>query len=344
MRAAHPTLAQRLISELVLDAEPPSTKRNIRERLLAAQVTAKYGREKVLEWYINTAQYGDLIFGADAAARAYFNKPATLLSLAEAAMLTAISEAPAGNPLTDFPDLKRQQELIIQKMLVEGYVSGDEARQALIENVQLIHQMGAQSIAPAFTQHVLAQLSAVMPLERIRRGGFEIITSLDYDLQSQAACTTATQLARIQGIQQPASTFDSTPCEASNLLPTLQIAAHIPLQDLAAEVVLLDPVTGQILAMVGEATPGLSLANQATHPAGSIMTPFLYLTAFTQGMSPADLLWDLPGSSSSTTIGPDQGDLTQDRISLLSRSGELTSGVCQRLSGCCISGIVSSGH
>ncbi len=87
----HPTLAQRLISDLVLVDESPSVKRNIRERLLAAQVTAKYGREKVLEWYLNIAQFGELIYGADAAARAYYGKPATDLTLAEAAMLTALA-------------------------------------------------------------------------------------------------------------------------------------------------------------------------------------------------------------------------------------------------------------
>ena len=72
----HPTLAQRLVSDLVLDNEPPSIQRNIRERLLAAQITAQFGRKKILEWYLNSIQYGDLIYGADAAARAYFGKSA----------------------------------------------------------------------------------------------------------------------------------------------------------------------------------------------------------------------------------------------------------------------------
>lgn len=87
-----PTLAQRLVSDLLLWNEPQGIRRALRERLLAAQITARYGRERVLSWYLNTANYGRLSFGADAAARVYFGKTAAQLTLAEATMLAAISE------------------------------------------------------------------------------------------------------------------------------------------------------------------------------------------------------------------------------------------------------------
>ena len=144
----HSTLAQMLISKLVLEDEPPSLRRNIRERILAAQVTAKYGREKILEWYLNSAEYGDLIYGVDAAARVYFSKSATELSLAEAAMLTAMAETPGINPLTGSQILKKQQELIIKRMLVDGLVTGDEARMALKEDLHLQRSGRDQPIAP----------------------------------------------------------------------------------------------------------------------------------------------------------------------------------------------------
>ncbi len=310
----HPTLAQQLISDLVLVDESPSLRRNIRERLLAAQVTAKYGREKVLEWYINNVQYGELVYGADAAARVYFGKPAMELSLAEAAMLTSIARMSAGDFPSDYPGLKQLQELIIQKLLVEGSVTSDTARQALKEDIHLIDYVNPQSIAPAYTQLVLTQLGSVLPLERVRRGGFDIITNLDYGLQSQAECTTAIQLARIKGAEPPTATMDGNPCEASNLLPTLQTGADQNLEDMQAEVIVLDPHSGQVLALVGEVSPGTTAASQITHPTGSILNPFLYLTAFTQGMSPSTLLWDLPVKTQNTDLNTDPSNLTEQLL------------------------------
>ena len=93
-QGTHPTIAQRLVSDLLLWDETPGWRRNLRERFLASQVTAHYGRQKVLEWYLNSARYGRWIYGAEAAARVYFGKSAADLNLAEAAMLAAVAEAP----------------------------------------------------------------------------------------------------------------------------------------------------------------------------------------------------------------------------------------------------------
>ncbi|OGN95832.1 MAG: hypothetical protein A2Z71_01100 [Chloroflexi bacterium RBG_13_50_21] len=308
---SHSTLAQQLISTLVLDAEQPSLKRNLREMMLATQVTAKFGREKIMEWYLNSAQYGEDIYGADAAAWVYFGKSATRLSLAEAAMLTAIAETPPINPLSGSPNLKEQQELIIQRMLVDGLVNGVEARQALEEDIKFQDSVETWQLAPAFSSLVLKQLSSVLPVERIRRGGYEIITSLDYGLQLQADCASQIQRARIMGIEQPADTYDGSDCEADDLLPTLHGADEKPPEDLNAEVVISDPQSGQILAMVGEDVDGMFPPYPASHPSGSILSPFLYLTAFSRGMSPATLLWDLPINEGSGTSAPIPSSLAQ---------------------------------
>ncbi len=292
--STHSTLAQLLISNLVLEAEQPSVERNIRVRLLAAQATAQFGRGKILEWYLNSAQYGEFIYGAGAAARVYFSKPAAQLSLGEAAMLAAIAETPSINPLIVSQFLKDQQALVIQKMLVYGFISAEEAQEALKENIQLQTQVEVHALAPAFTSLVLLQLSSALPLEQIYRGGYEIITTLDYELQLQAACASQAQLALIQGVQEQEVADDGTPCEAARLLPTIQPVIEKPYEDLSANVVILDPRSGQILAMVGEDGSGMFPAYPMRHPAGSIVSPFLYLTAFTRGMSPATLLWDIP--------------------------------------------------
>ena len=307
----HSTLAQQLISTLVLDAEPPSVKRNIRERMLAAQVTAQFGREKILEWYLNSAQYGEIIYGADAAARVYFNKSAEQLSLAEAAMLAAIAETPSINPVIVSQFLKDQQVLVIQKMLVYGFINAKEAQEALKENIQFQAQVGVHSIAPTYTGLVLMQLSLVLPLEHIYRGGFEIVTTLDYGLQLQAVCASQAQLAHLMGVQEQVFTYDGTPCEAASLLPTIPMAMEKPNGDLSANVVILDPHSGQILALVGEDGSGMFPAYPSGHPAGTILSPFLYLTAFTRGMSPATLLWDIPRINDNNALNIIMGGINE---------------------------------
>ena len=294
----HLTLAQRLISELVLSNEPASLKRNIRERLLAAQIITSFGREKVLEWYLNSAQYGDLIYGADAAAQAYFGKSATDLTISEAALLTAIAERPAIIPVETSQLLMEGQRHVIQAMLVEGMINGEEAQRAILETIHLRPPVAVQNSAPAFTNLVLKQLGEVMPLERVIRGGYEVVTTLDYDLQLQVLCTVEAHIARLQGMQAYLVAADGSPCEAALLLPTLVSDEGSPPQDLAANVVILDPHLGQIIAMVGDTLPGLDPALLPGHPGGTLLTPFLYLTAFTRGSSPATLIWDIPETGS----------------------------------------------
>ena len=94
----HPTIAQKLVFDLLLFNEPPSLRRALRERILAAQITAQFGRTQILEWYLNSAHFGRYAFGADAAAQLYFGKSATGLSPAESAILAAVSDSPSLNP------------------------------------------------------------------------------------------------------------------------------------------------------------------------------------------------------------------------------------------------------
>jgi membrane carboxypeptidase/penicillin-binding protein len=296
-QGTHPTVAQILVSNLLLDEETPSLKRNIRERLLAAQVTAQYGRETVMEWYLNSARYGETLYGADAASRVYFGKSAADLSVAEAALLTAMSQAPSVNPLTGSQILKQHQEVIIQKMFANGLISLEAALSALKEDVRLHDQATLRGLAPAFTGLVLKQLSTNIPLERIYQGGYDIVTTLDYDLQLQADCVAQAQVARVQGVQESTVTFDGSPCQASSMLPNLQDGSVILTEEINAEVIIIDPRCGQILAMVGEGGSGMLPSTPATHPAGTALSPFMYLTAFSRGMSPATLLWDIPNEN-----------------------------------------------
>lgn len=300
--AAAPTLARRLVSDLMLWDRPPGLQRSLQESLLAAQITARFGRDHILTWYLNTANYGRLAFGADAAARVYFGKPAAELTLAEAALLAAVSEVPALNPL-DSPQaaVERQQALLLT-MIEQGAISAEQGSTALAEELIFRPIVPIEHTpAPAFSRLVLEQISQRMDLARLERGGYRVLTSLDYDIQLQAACTVATQKARLEGREEQILTADGGDCAAARLLPTLPLQSEAPLEnDLAANVIVYDPHQGEVLAMVGDTTAGSHPAGNAGRPAGTSISPMIYLTAFTRGMSPATLLWDIPGSSETT--------------------------------------------
>lgn len=294
----HTTLAQSLVSDLLLWDEPPGLRRALRERLLAAQITARFGQEQVLTWYLNSVYYGNLAYGADAAARVYFGKPAKDLNLAESALLAAVAEAPALNPL-DAPQvaLERQQE-IVRLLLDQGFINAEQAKPAKLP-IELRKPVApAVTPAPAFVNIVLDQLGTKIDLGWLERGGFRVITTLDYYLQLQVACAAATQMARLDNLPDVTTTSDGTPCEAARLLPALYPGAGNPPHGQSANAVVLDPLTGQVLAMAGVAPaatdPPVDTFHFKSHFPGTILTPFIYLTAFARGLSPSSLVWDIP--------------------------------------------------
>jgi len=284
----HPTLAQKLVSDLLIWDEAPSLPRALRERLLAAQITAAFGRSQVIEWYLNTANYGNYAYGAEAAAQLYFGKSASALTPAESAILAAVSQAPSLNPL-DAPQaaLQRGRETV-HIMQALGFLTEEETQEILADTPEFIEPPDEQAeFAPAFLNLVFQELDSQFDRARIERGGLTITTSLDYDLQIQASCAMQVYMTRLQG----RSTMP-VDCEAVRLLPSLppDLLAPSPV----ASAVVTDPRDGQVLAVIGESFRGEETALLAEHDAGSLLTPFIYLTGFTRGLSPASLVWDIP--------------------------------------------------
>ena len=286
----HPTIAQMLVSDLLLYDEPPSMRRAVRERLLAAQVTAQYGRTQIMEWYLNSTHFGNYAFGVEAASQLYFGKSAAQLTLAESAMLAAVSETPALNPL-DAPQVAIQRGREVVHILNGlGIVSDEDAARALQEAPAI--QAAPPSpprFAAAFTNMVLSQLESRFTRARIERGGLTIISTLDYDLQTQASCVTEVYAARLAGLPEP----EFNGCDAARLLPSLPPGVTFP--ESSASALILDPKTGQVLAVVGETNQAVQTPLVSAHSSGSILDAFVYLTGFTRGLSPATLTWDIPG-------------------------------------------------
>lgn len=287
----HPTLAQRLVSDLLLFDEHPSFRRALRERILAAQITARYGRTQILEWYLNAANFGRYAFGADTAAQLYFGKSVTELTTAESAILAAVSDSPSLNP-HDAPQtaIDRGRETI-HLMSAFGMLSDQARDNALGESPVFQTPPSAQPRpAAAFTNLLLTQLDSRFPRQRIERGGLTIISTLDFDVQRQSSCVTAFYAARMAGEPDP-----QIQCDALRFLPALP--PGIEVTDASASAIVTDPKTGQVLAVVGETFQAQETPLIAPHRPGSVLDAFVYLTGFTRGLSPASLIWDIPGKT-----------------------------------------------
>ncbi|MFZ3078994.1 MAG: transglycosylase domain-containing protein [Bellilinea sp.] len=303
-----PTIAERLVNSLLLEEPDEQFVNRLRVRLLANRVLTRYGRAQVLEWYINSASYGHLTFGADSAARLYLGKSASQLDGYDAAVLVAALEAPALNGI-DAPAAARERQLdVLLRMTAGGLINQtDLAAVTSMPPLNVPQQPPDTSAARAFSALVVERLAGEHGRWLLERGGLRIITSLDYDLQQQAICTLQAQLTRLEG---PASPFDAADCTAAQQLPNLPLAASAnPAPGpLAASAVLLDPLTGQVLALTGDISLSGGKNVLGSHPSGSLQTPFLALASFARSLGPASLLWDIPsggvGEPAAVYYGP----------------------------------------
>ncbi|MBI5932817.1 MAG: transglycosylase domain-containing protein [Chloroflexi bacterium] len=278
---SHPTLAQKLAYDLLLFVEPPSLRRALRERILAAQITSRFGKNQVIEWTLNSTNYGHYAFGIQSASELYFDKSATELTLAESALLASVAETPSLNPL-DAPEAASQrakETLLIMQAL------------GMIEEIPSLPSPtgrgdGGEGREGAFINLALSQLATRYDRQRIERGGLKIISTLDTDLQTSAACLTKIFAARL--VNAPA---DESNCDAArylSALPQTNLAAP------SASALILDPRDGQILALIGETDAQGESAFLTAHNPGALLTPFVYLTGFARGLAPASLVWDIP--------------------------------------------------
>lgn len=286
------TIAEKLVSALLLENEPPGIKKTIRMRLLAAQITKRYGASQVLEWYLNSADFGHLAYGAEGAAQLYFGKSASNLDLMESALLVAISESPALNPIDAPAHIEELQKTALNRLLLASVIGSSEYIH-LAENKPgfLQNQAAEQQDTSAFINMTTEQLESKIGRQRVERGGLKVITTLNTNLQSQLVCTLKAQAGRVS---QPSMQDTLSDCEAGRLLPSFVNAQNAQHAGLRADGVITDPQTGEVLAMAGELGQAGSIGSLMGHEPGSLLTPFVAAAAFARGYSPGSLVWDVP--------------------------------------------------
>lgn len=293
---ASKTLTQRLVESQLLpiatDGYLP-TSAGARSVLLAMELNRRYGKVQILEWFLNSADYGRMAYGVDAAALVYFGEHAEDLSLAQSAMLAGFLIRTASDPLEDLPQAVQEQRRVLDRMLELGMITAQQARRARSERVDRSLAALSPVEVPPFVQMVLERMAQALPDSVLDRSGVRVVSTLDYDLQVQAECTVRNHLLRLAGGSvdtfEPAA--DGSVCIAAGLLPPLRP------QDVgfdhnisSAGIVVLDPKNGEILSAVGPL--------QEPHTPGSAFFPLIYLSAFATGYAPGSMVMDIPPEES----------------------------------------------
>ncbi len=279
------TITQQLIKNVVVGNQA-SLQRKLQEVVLTPIINNHYSKSDILEMYLNTIYYGQQAYGIDAAATMYFglqdkpDRPASSqLDLAQAAMLAGIPNSPTdNNPWINPQAASARFDYVINRMVADGYISKAQALDAAREahSPHFFKHPSFPDRAPHFTDFVTNQLEQTFHLtfKQLSRSDMSIYTTLDLDLQD-----------KIQKIMQDqVTTLNSEGHQVSN----------------AAEV-LIDYHTGAIRSLLGsidyndKSIDGqFDVATQGYRQPGSSFKPYVYVTAFEQGASPAQAVGDTP--------------------------------------------------
>ncbi len=277
------TISQQLIKNLIV-GNASTIVRKLEEVVLAPQLNSHYTKKDILAMYLNTIYYGHLAYGIDAAATVYFGlqdqpgrSAASQLDLAQSAMLAGLPSNPTFfDPAVNFQGATDRFKGVLGLMYSQGYITNVERYDAIDEEQSpqfFKFGLTLHDLAPHFDNFILDQLTSMFHLKNrsaLSRSGLIVYTTLDVNLQN-----------KIQKIMQ-------------DHIAQLRDAHHLTN---AAEV-LIDFHTGAILSMLGSVNYNdASIDGQfnvalAYRQPGSSFKPYVYVTAFGQGVSPAQAIDD----------------------------------------------------
>jgi len=277
------TLTQQLVKNVLLTSDVTVT-RKIKELILSVQIEARYKKDDILLMYLNEAPYGGMAWGVGSASDQYFGKPVKELDLAESVILAGLPQSPNNySPFSKTPKAYiTRSEHVLARMVDDKYINSEQQKQALeeIKNYKF-HENRTTIKAPHFVLWVKDLLSQKYGVDMVEGGGLKITTTLDLKLQTKAEEILAEEIDKAEklGISNGA-------------------------------VVILDPTSGQVLAMLGsrgyfsDKTDGkFNVTTQALRQPGSAIKPITYLTAIKKGWTAASLIMDTPVTFLSTSPG-----------------------------------------
>lgn len=263
------TITQQLVKNIFLSPEQTLI-RKIQEAVLAQEITRRYTKDQILEIYLNEIYYGNMAYGIEAAADTYFGKSARELTLAEASLLAGLPQSPSiYDPYTNLEAAKARQKTVLGLMVKEGYLSRAQADRAWAEELHFA-PLRIDMKAPHFVVYVRKLLENRYGTEMTYRGGLQVHTTLDLEMQGIAQEVAREHIATLANRQ------------VSN-----------------AALVAMIPQTGEILTMMGsinfwnEDIDGQVNVALALRQPGSSIKPVNYVAAFEKGWTPATLIMDV---------------------------------------------------
>jgi penicillin-binding protein 1A len=281
------TIPQQLIRSTFFSTEK-TLERKIREIVLALELDRRYSKDQILEWYLNQVPFGSNSYGVEAASQTYFQKSISEISLAEAATLAALIQAPSYlSPYGEHKDrLLARKDYILERMAAEGFLSEEQLKEAKKEELKFIERP-IQIKAPYFTLWVKQQITEKYGEDFLRERGLKVYTSLDWELQEIAEKVTREGIERNKTFNAyNAGLVAINPKNGEILAMTVgtgdYYAPSYPEGCLEGKTCLFDPKFNVVIGT--ETNPG--------RQPGSAFKPFVYATAFKKGFTATTTIID----------------------------------------------------
>jgi len=288
-------------------------RRKLLEIFLAQRIEEQFGKQKIMELYLNRIYFGGGLYGAEAAARGYFGKSARDMSLAECATLAGLIKSPNRlSPWSDRANSREVRDYALDRMRDLGFISRERCAAARAEQIVIGSRQNAQGQTYA-VDYIRQQVIAAVGWDRAMNEGFRIHTTVDVDLQKAAEDSLRAHLESVE--QRPDynhQTYSAYAASFRKAKASGTMSDQPAPEYLQGAVIGLDNATGDILVLVGGRDfehNQYNRALQSRRPAGTAMLPLVYAAAFEKGMYPGSLVEDSPLDNRAVMIGGTTGIL-----------------------------------
>lgn len=310
VRQGGSTITQQLAKNVFLTQEHTLT-RKVKELMLTLQMERQFSKDEILQLYLNQIYFGHGSYGVAAAAKTYFGKTVSELTLEECALLAGLPKGPQYySPLRRPDRALNRRNIVLNRMAELGFITPGEARTAKSLPLRLTQGPHTSSLASYAVEMVRLALEPTYGTSALYKGGLSIYTTLDVRLQRAAEATAEKHLAAfdenfgeerlktlVKGKKLSPEKLKEWLAWKNNKDPNKEPWDQPEPAPVQGALVSLDPNSGGIRALVGGRdfqTSQFNRAVQARRQPGSTFKPFVWLAALESGLTAATVVNDYP--------------------------------------------------